>query len=66
MAFYPSETPSRFPNAAGGLFLLAWLALLTRRFRGPEGSALVPGAEVVELDVLGEAEGFFFRFRFLF
>ena len=26
-----------------GLFLLAWLCLLTRRFCGPEGSALVPG-----------------------
>mgnify|MGYP002803426866 FL=1 len=28
-----------------GLFLQAWLCLLTRRFRGPEGSALVPGVD---------------------
>ena len=27
----------------GGLFLLSWLCLLTRRFGGPHGSALVPG-----------------------
>lgn len=33
------------PNFDEGLFLQAWLCLLTRRFRGPEGSALVPGVD---------------------
>ncbi|CAE8655941.1 unnamed protein product, partial [Polarella glacialis] len=28
-----------------GLYLLAWLCLLTRRFSGPEGSSLVPGVD---------------------
>ncbi|CAK9102107.1 CLIP-associated protein, partial [Durusdinium trenchii] len=28
-----------------GLFAFSWLCLLTRRFRGPEGSALVPGVD---------------------
>ncbi|CAE7309705.1 CLASP [Symbiodinium sp. CCMP2592] len=28
-----------------GLFLLSWLCLLTRRFGGPHGSALVPGVD---------------------
>eukprot|EP00435_Cladocopium_sp_Y103_P065397 s327_g27.t1 len=36
------ELPEDFDE---GLFLQAWLCLLTRRFRGPEGSALVPGVD---------------------
>lgn len=28
-----------------GVFFLAWLCLLTRRFAGPNGSTLVPGAK---------------------